>query len=63
MSVHQATISTPAPALAASPGRLLPTIFAAMLGVLLLVGVGFAPVSALHNAAHDTRHAAAFPCH
>jgi cobalt transporter subunit CbtB len=25
--------------------------------------VGFAPVSAVHNAAHDTRHSAAFPCH
>jgi cobalt transporter subunit CbtB len=25
--------------------------------------VGFAPISAVHNAAHDTRHTAAFPCH
>jgi cobalt transporter subunit CbtB len=31
------------------------------LGVIFLVG--FAPVSAVHNAAHDTRHSAAFPCH
>jgi cobalt transporter subunit CbtB len=35
----------------------------------LLVGlgfvflVGFAPLSTVHNAAHDTRHSAAFPCH
>lgn len=32
-------------------------------GVCLIFLVGFAPVSALHNAAHDTRHSAAFPCH
>lgn len=31
------------------------------LGIIFLVG--FAPVSAVHNAAHDTRHSAAFPCH
>ena len=32
-------------------------------GCLLLFVVGFMPTSAVHNAAHDTRHAAAFPCH
>jgi cobalt transporter subunit CbtB len=32
-------------------------------GLLLLFFVGFAPISAIHNAAHDTRHSAAFPCH
>ncbi len=32
-------------------------------GLGLLFIVGFSPVSALHNAAHDTRHTAAFPCH
>ncbi|MFL5240009.1 MAG: CbtB-domain containing protein [Rhizomicrobium sp.] len=31
---------------------------------LLIVGVvGFSHVDAIHNAAHDTRHANAFPCH
>jgi cobalt transporter subunit CbtB len=38
-------------------------LLAAMLGVVLLFGVGFSHVEAFHNAAHDTRHAAAFPCH
>ena len=33
------------------------------LGLGLIFLVGFAPVSAVHNAAHDTRHSAAFPCH
>ena len=38
-------------------------LMAALLGVVLLFGVGFSHVEAFHNAAHDTRHAAAFPCH
>ena len=33
------------------------------LGLGFIFLVGFAPVSAIHNAAHDTRHSAAFPCH
>ncbi|HWM71774.1 MAG TPA: CbtB-domain containing protein [Steroidobacteraceae bacterium] len=33
------------------------------LGLGFVYLVGFAPVSAVHNAAHDTRHSAAFPCH
>ena len=36
---------------------------AILLGVVMLFGVGFAPVGVVHNAAHDTRHAVAFPCH
>lgn len=34
---------------------------AAILGFAMLFAVGFMDVS--HNAAHDTRHAIAFPCH
>ena len=40
-----------------------PAIMAAGLGLLMLWGIGFSPISAVHNAAHDARHAAAFPCH
>jgi cobalt transporter subunit CbtB len=36
---------------------------AALLGALVVWGVGFSPIAALHNAAHDTRHSMAFPCH
>jgi len=36
---------------------------AVLLGSVLLFLVGFAPMPAMHNAAHDTRHSAAFPCH
>jgi len=31
--------------------------------IALIVGVGFAGASVIHNAAHDTRHAIGFPCH
>jgi cobalt transporter subunit CbtB len=34
-----------------------------LLGLVFVYFVGFAPISAVHNAAHDTRHTAAFPCH
>jgi cobalt transporter subunit CbtB len=33
------------------------------IGAFLIFGVGFAHSDALHNAAHDTRHTLAFPCH
>ena len=36
---------------------------AMLLGSALVLLVGFAPIPAVHNAAHDTRHSAAFPCH
>jgi cobalt transporter subunit CbtB len=41
----------------------VPAVFAALLGFFILYGVGFAHIPAVHNAAHDARHAFAFPCH
>lgn len=38
-------------------------VFAVLLGAFLLIGAGIAQPSLLHNGAHDTRHAFAFPCH
>jgi cobalt transporter subunit CbtB len=43
--------------------RTLVGALALLLGLGFIFLVGFAPVSAVHNAAHDTRHSAAFPCH
>ena len=43
--------------------RLLPALAAAMLGMVILFGVALANSDTIHNAAHDTRHSAAFPCH
>jgi len=50
----------------AAPGTIaavIPAVFAILLGAVLVYGVGFASPMALHNAAHDVRHAFAFPCH
>lgn len=41
---------------------LVPAVLAIMLGAFLVLGAGFAPMSVVHNAAHDARHAL-FPCH
>ena len=42
---------------------LVGALMAGFLGLVLIWGVGFSQVAALHNAAHDTRHSNAFPCH
>jgi len=34
-----------------------------MFGAMLVGVTGFAHSQTLHNAAHDSRHAMAFPCH
>ena len=41
----------------------LQLLAAAALGTIMLFGVGFSPMDIAHNAAHDTRHSVAFPCH
>ena len=43
--------------------RFLPALSAMLLGFVLVLVVGFAPIPEVHNAAHDTRHTSAFPCH
>ena len=42
---------------------ILPSLLAAALGLALIYGAGFAQTVQLHNAAHDGRHSAGFPCH
>ncbi|WP_288392808.1 CbtB domain-containing protein [uncultured Herbaspirillum sp.] len=43
--------------------RIAPALLAFALGVALIYGAGFASKVELHNAAHDGRHSAGFPCH
>ncbi|MDP6173693.1 MAG: CbtB-domain containing protein [Rhodospirillales bacterium] len=43
--------------------RLTAAAMAGFLGLFLLIGVGFANPSMVHNAAHDARHANGLPCH
>ncbi len=38
-------------------------VLAILAGMFLLVVSGFAQATVLHDAAHDQRHAMAFPCH
>tara|TARA_R110002072_G_scaffold7162_16_gene39433 strand:- start:1608 stop:1790 length:183 start_codon:yes stop_codon:yes gene_type:complete len=42
---------------------LAPAMLALLLGAFLVLGTGFAHSDTIHNAAHDTRHSFAFPCH
>jgi cobalt transporter subunit CbtB len=43
--------------------RQLPAVALVVFGVVMLYGVGFSAADAVHNAAHNTRHATGFPCH
>ena len=60
------TILTAQSAVSTVSGRSQTRIAAAMsalLGVVMIWGVGFSHIEAVHNAAHDVRHSNAFPCH
>jgi cobalt transporter subunit CbtB len=43
--------------------RIAPSLVALLLGAGLIFATGFASKVELHNAAHDGRHSAGFPCH
>ena len=43
--------------------RKLTTALLAALGLVIVFASGFAPSETVHNAAHDSRHSFAFPCH
>jgi cobalt transporter subunit CbtB len=62
VSVNNQTITQPQTVPLAA-GRLAACGAAFILGLALIFLVGFAQPSVLHNAAHDSRHALAFPCH
>ena len=55
------------PAAGSRPATRSDTLLAAavsvVLGLFVIWGVGFSHIAVLHNAAHDTRHSMAFPCH
>ncbi|SNB62239.1 cobalt transporter subunit CbtB [Arboricoccus pini] len=62
MSILPSSTITAAGA-AASTSKVLQATLALCLGLLIVGIVGFSHIEAVHNAAHDTRHANAFPCH
>ena len=43
--------------------RIATAVFAAALGIFFIYFAAFSHSTVLHNAAHDTRHAIAAPCH
>ena len=55
--------AAPANAATATSANIKAALLSCALAIGLLYGMGFAPMEALHNAAHDSRHSAAFPCH
>lgn len=46
-----------------APAKALALLMLGFLGVLLIGGVGFAGIPAVHAATHDVRHILSFPCH
>lgn len=48
---------------AAASSVIAQAVLAMALGLFIVGVVGFSHISAVHNAAHDVRHANAFPCH
>ncbi|MBP5859085.1 CbtB-domain containing protein [Marivibrio halodurans] len=50
-------------AAAARSSSLAPILLAAAFGAFMIFAAGIANSDGLHNAAHDARHAFAFPCH
>lgn len=57
------TTKTAAIALGASASKIVPLSITAMLGMFVVGFVGFSHMEVVHNAAHDSRHSLAFPCH
>lgn len=60
MSIHE---NTAASAVSSRTSKIAQSLTAVLLGLFIVGFVGFSHVEAMHNAAHDTRHANAFPCH
>jgi len=60
MDMQTAQLST---ATATRSNVVVQAVLAMALGLFTVGMVGFSHISAVHNAAHDVRHANAFPCH
>ncbi|MBA4786337.1 MAG: CbtB-domain containing protein [Rhizobiales bacterium] len=57
------TTKTAAGTTGVSASRIIPLSMTAMLGLFFVGFVGFSHMEVVHNAAHDSRHSLAFPCH
>jgi cobalt transporter subunit CbtB len=63
MSVHPYTSPLTGSFAATRNTALLQAAMAILLGFFVIGVVGFSHIDVVHNAAHDTRHSNAFPCH
>ena len=66
MSMQHNSLAITQPARTDAGGRsatLAAAMMSAFLGLVIIWGVGFSHIDVFHNAAHDTRHSNAFPCH
>jgi cobalt transporter subunit CbtB len=63
MSTISTTGSNTASSTTTLTQRLTAAVCASILGACLVYFAGFSHIEAVHNAAHDTRHSSAFPCH
>ena len=61
--MNMTTAAVAQPAASARRDTLMGATMAALLGAVIVWGVGFSHIDLLHNAAHDTRHSNGFPCH
>ncbi len=48
---------------AVKAAAIVPALLAITLGLFIVATVGFSHIGIIHNGAHNTRHANAFPCH
>ena len=62
-ATHAPATHAPAGSVGSRSSTLVGALMAGFLGLVLIWGVGFSHIGVLHNAAHDTRHSNAFPCH
>jgi cobalt transporter subunit CbtB len=56
-------VSSATGAVSAPASKIIPLGMSAFLGLFIVGFVGFSHLEVVHNAAHDTRHSLAFPCH
>ena len=57
------TTTTTTVAVGARQSAVLQAVLAMALGLFIVGMAGFSHLDIVHNAAHDTRHSLAFPCH
>ena len=63
MEARTTALPIPSEAVFGRADALKAAAMALILGLGLVYTTGFAHPTALHNAAHDSRHALNFPCH